>query len=186
MAIAHTAPQSYPLLRSEYAALVERGVFDGAHVELLEGRIVSMSPIGGPHRYGVCRLGEILTRALPGRAVVYIQSSFLTPRESQPEPDIAVVPLGDYLDQPPATAYLIVEVAESSLSTDRLVKARLYAAAGVPEYWIVNLVKEVVEVYTAPGPEGYARMAEHGRGVALAVPSFEDVVVRVEDVLPPR
>jgi Uma2 family endonuclease len=189
MAIVEQARAPYPLSRAEYVALHERGAFDDddTRVELLYGRIVPMSPIGGPHRYSVRRLSELLIRGISeGRAVVYVQSSFLAPFQSQPEPDITVVAPGDYLDDPPAVAYLVIEVAETSLRKDRDLKARLYAAAGVPEYWIVNVVNDVVEVHTEPGPDGYAQVTRYGRGSTLRVPSFEDVVLRVDDVLPPR
>jgi len=108
---------------------VHRGALEDAHVELLYGRVVSMSPIGGPHRYIVRRLARILNGALGDRANVEVQASFAASDESEPEPDILVVPPGDYLEAAPAKAWLIVEVADSSLARDRI-KAALHAAAG--------------------------------------------------------
>jgi Uma2 family endonuclease len=175
-----------PLKRVEYERLAELGAFRDEKVELVYGRIIRMSPIGGPHRYGVSRLNELLVRALEGRARVEIQMSFAASDDSEPEPDVAVVPLGDYLEAPPSVAFLLIEVAQSSLADDRGWKATLYAACGVPEYWIVNLVDDVIEVYREPGAEGYARVTRHGREEELRVPGFEDVVVHVCEVLPPR
>jgi Uma2 family endonuclease len=172
------------MTRAEYEALVRRGVFDDAHVELLYGRIVSMSPIGGPHRYSVSRLGKILVLALGDRARIDVQSSFAAPDESEPEPDVLVLPPGDYLDAPASEAWLIVEVSESSLVRDRE-KASLYAAAAVPEYWIVNLVENVIEVHRQPGAGGYGTMTRHHRGETLRLVRFTDVEVAVADVLPP-
>src|SRR6516164_9686275 len=94
--------QSSPLTRAEYEELVRRGVFDSAHVELLYGRVVNMSPIGGPHRYSVSRLARLLMDAISrDRARIDVQSSFAAVDESEPEPDLLVVPPGDYLDSPP-------------------------------------------------------------------------------------
>jgi Uma2 family endonuclease len=176
--------EGLPLTRDEYEDLVRRGVLADAKVELLYGRIVSMSPIGGPHRYSVRRLNEILMAAFKGRANIEIQSSFRTPKESEPEPDAIIVPLGDYLDAPPERAWLLVEVADTSLKKDRE-KARLYALAGVVEYWIVNLNDEVIEVYREPRGESFAKLTTHGRGEVIRLAAFEDVAIAVSDVLPP-
>ena len=122
--------------------------------------------------------------ALADRARVDVQSSFAAPDESEPEPDLLVAPLGDYLDAPPDKAWLIVEVADSSLERDRA-KARLYAAAGVTEYWIINLLDKHVEVHREPQAGGYARVTSYGRGGIMRMVAFEDVQVPVADILPP-
>ncbi len=175
-----------PLKRVEYERLAELGAFRDERVELVHGRIVRMSPIGGPHSYAVTRLVEILVLALHGRARIQSQSPFAASDDSEPEPDVAVVPVGDYLDAPPGKAFLLVEVAHSSLEDDRGWKASLYAACGVPQYWIVNLAEDVFEVYSEPGVGGYARVTRHARGDELPVAGFDDAVVLVGDVLPPH
>jgi Uma2 family endonuclease len=177
-------PSRTPISRAEYDELVRRGAFDDARVELLHGRVVSMSPQGEPHSYGVSQLVTLLIQALGTRARIRPQSPFVAPDESEPEPDVAVLAPGTYLEGHPTTAWLIVEVSDSSLARDRA-KARLYAAAGVTEYWIVNLAEEVVEVYRQPDARGYAVTSRHGRGDVLRLVSFGDVEIRVEDVLPP-
>lgn len=182
MAVTHES--QVPITRREYDELVRRGVFQDARVELLHGRVVSMSPIGGPHRYSVRHLARILMVALADRANVEVQSSFAAGDESEPEPDLLVAPLGDYLDAPPDEAWLVVEVADSSLARDRA-KARLYAAAGVTEYWIVNLIDDRVEVHREPGADGYARVSWVRRGETLRMIAFADVEVAVVEVLPP-
>jgi Uma2 family endonuclease len=185
MAVAYE-PHRVPITRIEYEELVRRGAFEDARVELLYGRIASMSPIRGPHRYSVARLARILRKALTEeRARIDVQSSFAAPDESEPEPDVLVVPPGDYLDAPPRQAWLLVEVADSSLARDRA-KARLYGAAGVPEYWIINLIDWVVEVHREPRVDGYESITRHLPGDVLRLVSFEDVEVPVADVLPPR
>jgi Uma2 family endonuclease len=185
MAIAAQDPERPPITRAEYEELVRRGALDEARVELIEGRIVSMSPIGQEHVYSVSRLARLLIQALgDDRAQVRVQGPLIAPNESEPEPDVAVVAPGDYLDAHPQTALLVIEVAESSLSRDRD-KARLFAAAGVTEYWIVNLRAGCVEVYREPGAQGYAKVTRHARGDVLRPLSFEDVSVAVADILPP-
>lgn len=127
---------------------------------------------------------RMFIETLGSRADVHVQQPFAAPFESEPEPDVAVVAPGDYLDDHPKTAWLLIEVADSSLARDRT-KAKLYAAAGVTEYWIVNLVDEVVEVHREPRAQGYTNSTRHGRGDVLRLVSFADVEVRVADVLPP-
>lgn len=185
MALSQESPgTAAPLTRGEFDALTRRGVLDDARVELLYGRVVSMSPRGAPHSYGVTELARLLITAVGLSARVRVQMPLAASDASEPEPDIAVVAPGDYLDDHPSTAWLVIEVADSSLERDRG-KAKLYAAAGVVEYWIVNLVDGVFEVHASPSSEGYARIARHGRGASLAVPSLAGVVIAVSDVLPP-
>jgi Uma2 family endonuclease len=184
MAVAYD-PNRTPLTRAEYDELVRRGALDDAHVELLYGRIVSMSPIGKLHRYSVTKLARSFIEALGDRAAVHVQQPFAAPDESEPEPDIAIVAPGDYLDDHPKTAWLLIEVADSSLARDRE-KARLYAAAAVVEYWIVNLVDGVVEVHREPKGTGYGVITRHRRADVLHPVSFADLELRVADMLPPQ
>jgi Uma2 family endonuclease len=172
-----------PLRRVEYDKLIELGAFQDEKIELLEGLLVRMSPIGPPHSSAVQQLNAILTPALAGRAAVRIQSPFAALDLSEPEPDVAVVPRGSYNRAHPDHGYLIIEVAESSLSVDRGVKRRLYARCGVPEYWIVNVIEQLIEVYTEPAGDAYAQMQGYERGQAVRPIHFPDVEVRVTDVL---
>lgn len=174
-----------PLRRREYDQLVRLGVFEGERVELLYGRMVEMSPIGREHAYSVWRLLQALTLALAGRARVQSQSPVAASDDSEPEPDIAVLELGDYLDDHADTAHLLVEVADSSLDKDLLVKARLYAQMGVPDYWVVDLVHRVVVVHRRPVEGRYAEVTTVSADGEVVVLAFPDVVVRVADVLPP-
>jgi Uma2 family endonuclease len=186
MAVAYESKHRVPLTRVEYEELVRRGAFEDARVELLYGRVVSMSPQGGPHTYSVTRLARLLIEALgEDRAAVRVQAPFVAPGESEPEPDLAIVSPDAYLSSHPRTALLLIEVADSSLARDRA-KAALYAAAGVVEYWIVNLVDRVVEVHCALDGGSYRTVTRHGRSDALRPASFSDIVIRVADVLPPE
>jgi Uma2 family endonuclease len=175
-----------PLRRAEYDHLVGLGMLRGESVELLYGRLVRMSPQGEPHVFSVTRLNKLLVRALGDRAEVRVQAPFGASDVSEPEPDIAIVPPGDYLKEHPSRAHLLIEVADSSLQDDRRIKGPLYAGAGVPEYWIVDVAGGVVEVHRDPRGDGYASVTRHARGATLAVPGFEDVLVPVSDIVPPR
>ena len=92
----------------------------------------------------------LFAAALKGHAIVQIQGPLAISEDSEPEPDVAILELGDYKHQLPTKALLVIEVANSSLTKDRRDKAPLYAEAGIPEYWIVNVVEECVEVYLRP------------------------------------
>jgi Uma2 family endonuclease len=160
-------------------------VFDDESVELLDGVIVQMPPPHGPEHDGTIHvLAKLLLQALGDRAEVRIQSSFAAGERSEPEPDIAVVPPGDYRDAHPSVALLIVEVADSSVVRDRTAKAELYALAGVSEYWVVDLVHRVVEVRTEPASDaGYRALVTRRRGETLTLSSLPDVSIAVSDVL---
>jgi Uma2 family endonuclease len=172
-----------PLRRVEYDQLIELGAFENEKIELIEGLLVPMSPIGAPHSSAVQKLNELLLPALLGRATVRIRSPFAALELSEPEPDVVVAPSSDYDTAHPDRAYLIVEVAESSLSFDRGVKQRLYAACGVPDYWIVNVDDRVIEVYREPSGGAYTRVERFERGQTLRPLSFPDLEIRVADVI---
>jgi Uma2 family endonuclease len=172
-----------PLRRVEYDKLIELGAFHDEHIELLDGVLVPMSPIGPPHSSSVQKLNELLLPTLLGRATVRIQSPFAALELSEPEPDVAVVPLGDYQRSHPDQAHLIIEVAESSLSVHRGIKQRLYAACSVPEYWIVNIAERCIEVYREPAAGAYAKLDRYERENTLRPLRFPDLEIRVADVV---
>jgi Uma2 family endonuclease len=180
---AAAAEKVRPLRRVEYDKLVALGVFEGERIELIDGALLQMSPIGPPHCATVDRLTELFVLALAGRARVRIQGSFAAGELSEAEPDVSVLPLGDYDAQHPQQAHLIVEVADSSLSHDRGRKARLYAECGVPEYWIVNLIDRSVEVHRTPSAGQYEHVSLHPKGSRLRLAAFPDVELGVDDFL---
>ncbi|MCX5744003.1 MAG: Uma2 family endonuclease [Proteobacteria bacterium] len=139
--------------RAEYDALVERGAFEDQRVELVFGQVVAMSPIGVGHSEATVTLARLLTLQLRARARVCAQGPFGASDESEPEPDLSVTPPGSYWTAHPTRAYLIVEVARSSLSYDRDEKATLYALSDVDEYWVVDLVHELADLLL-PLPDG--------------------------------
>lgn len=176
---------------ARYLALTDEGVLGpDDRVELLAGVIVAMSPRHPPHASAVYRTHEALRTALGNRALVRMQLPFVAGPLSVPEPDVAVV-LGrpsDYDTVHPDAAILVVEVADTSLLSDRLTKASIYAAAGVVEYWIVNLRDELVEVFGDPDRQNgrYVRSGRVRRGDQLRIPTFADAVVAVDVLFPER
>ena len=118
-----------------------------------------------------------------GRATVRAQSPFAAHELSEPEPDIAVVPRDDYATAHPAQAYLIIEVADSSLAQDRDAKREVYALSGVPEYWIVNLRERCIEVHTSPAGRAYGSVMRVEHGQSLRPQRFPDVEIGVSDVI---
>jgi Uma2 family endonuclease len=170
-----------PLRRVEYDRLVALGTFDGERIELIRGALRRMSPIGPPHTSTVDRLTRLLVLALADFAWVRVQGSFAADDLSEPEPDFCIFPLGDYDTAHPSEAHLIVEVSDSSLDYDRGEKAQLYAACGVPEYWVVNLVERVVEVHREPATDGYRQITTVPKGARLRLLAFPDVELAVDD-----
>jgi Uma2 family endonuclease len=133
------------IARSEFERMVALGFFANERVELLHGVIITMTPPNDPpHASPVQLLGEILILGLARRATVRIQLPLVATDDSEPEPDIAVVPRADYHEAHPDRAHLVVEVADSSLRKDRLIKGPLYAASGFEEYWVVNVAAKLV------------------------------------------
>jgi Uma2 family endonuclease len=179
------------LTARRYMKLADEGLIDAEdHVELLEGIIVAMPPSAPPHAQGVRRVERVLRRALGPDALLSVQLPLLAGPRSMPEPDVAVLRgrLEDYETSHPASAYLAVEVSDTSLVQDRLTKSRIYAAAGVSHYWIVNLRDSVVEWFS--DPDALARVYR-SRGVAsgedeLAVETPAAMRIRARDLLPPR
>jgi hypothetical protein len=167
----------------EYDKLVDLGMFEDERIELLRGVLVPMSPIGAPHSATINRLNRLLILALEGKGTVRIQDPFAALDDSEPEPDVSVVQLGDYDAGHPQRAELLIEVAESSLARDRGVKLQIYAENGVPEYWVVNLVQRRVEVHTTPEQSGYAHIRHFLPGESIALTRFEGVVIPVSDFL---
>jgi Uma2 family endonuclease len=174
------APQTTRRLRrEEYDRLVALGAFEDERIELIEGELVTMSANNPEHASPVQVLTEILVPVLVGRATVRIQLPIIAVRESEPEPDVAIVPLGEYRQQHPDRAHCVIEVAHSSLSKDRNIKAPLYAASGFHEYWLVNVPERVVEVFRDPGPDHYRSRSRHAVGETIALEAFPDVLVEV-------
>jgi Uma2 family endonuclease len=179
-ALAPTTTTTLPIHRLEletYNRMVASGALEGEPVELLEGLLVEMSPQEVEHALIVEGLTRHFSRA---EARLRVQLPLEVPPDSVPEPDLALVAEKSTPRHHPRTALLAVEVAVSSRKVDRGVKAVLYARAGVPQYWVVNVPDRCVEVRTDPAPDGYrsCKVYKAGASVPSPDPGADDLDVR--------
>jgi Uma2 family endonuclease len=192
--MAHAEVKTHRWRRVEYERLIETGFFrPGDPVELVGGQLIVAEPQGNRHFAAVQAMEEALRTAFGPGWQIRGQGPLALDEESEPEPDVAVVPgsFRDYVDGHPSRPVLVVEISESSLGLDRDHKGSLYARAGLADYWIVNLVDQALEVYRDPGPDPAApfgwryRSVEVLRGEAVASPlASGGASVHVRDVLP--
>jgi hypothetical protein len=145
--------------------MVAAGVWrDDERIELIEGDIVDMAPIGGAHAWAVTRASELLREIAADRAILWVQLPVVLGDRSQPQPDLALIRhrAGGYAEALPAAGdiLLVVEVSDTTIDYDRGTKMRLYAGHGLPEYWILDLPQRRVEVFRGPGPSGYAQRTQ--------------------------
>ncbi len=156
-------------------------------VELIAGEIVAMSPINAPHAGHVKRLIRLFTSRLGDRALISAQDPVQLGEDSQPQPDVALLkPRDDFYARShptPADVLLIVEVSDSTVDYDRDVKAPLYAPAGVPELWLVNLADGRLEADRLQGPKGYREQRRLWPGDEIAPLAFPEVIFRVDEIL---
>lgn len=158
--------QVHRLSMDEYHRLVEAGGFgEGAHVELIDGLLADMSPKTREHENAICWLADWLTDAVDRSRFQVRVGSPLTLDGSEPEPDLTVIPHDAPRPYHPATATLVIEVSVSSLRRDLARKPSLYAAAGVDEYWVIDLDGDRAVVHREPRDDGYADVSElRGQG----------------------
>ena len=181
------APRPRLWARADYDRLVSAGVFGPSdRVELIEGEIIETSPEKTRHAAAVDLALEALRRAFGGSHTIRVQHPLVVSDASEPEPDLAVVPgsARDYVDQHPMSAALVVEVSDSSLEYDRTRKARVYAQAGIADYWIVNVVDGILEVHRDAGPSGYRSVSKLEAGDTVSPVATPGVSVAVADLLP--
>jgi Uma2 family endonuclease len=172
----------------DYYRMGEAGILgEDDRVELIEGEIVEMPPIGSPHGGGVNRLIHLFTGLLGDRAVVSAQNPVRLSDISEPVPDITLLrSRADFYagSHPrPGDVLLLVEVADTSGAFDRRVKAPLYARAGIPEYWIVDLPRGLLEIHRDPSPDGYLVRRELHPGDRVAPAALPDAELEVRDIL---
>jgi Uma2 family endonuclease len=151
-----------------YGRIVASGALDGEPVELLEGVLCEMSPQSPVHALIIERLTRHFARA---EARLRVQLPLEVASDSVPEPDLALVEHESSADAHPTDALLVVEIAVSSQAVDRGVKSRLYGAAGIPVYWLIDQPAGSVEVHTNPKPEGYATTDVYGLGATVPSPA---------------
>lgn len=176
---------------AELEQIAAAGVFgEDERFELLEGEIVQMSALGPQHSACVDRLNKRLQQMVHDRAIVRVQNPIRLGEHSQPQPDISLVqPRDDFYaggHPEPEDVLLLIEVSESSLTYDREVKLPLYARAGIAEIWLVALLPQVVEIYLAPGENGYGEKRTARRKDTISPHGFPEVAVAVESILGSR
>jgi Uma2 family endonuclease len=175
--MSHTAadgPRRHRLTVADYYRMGEAGILPpDARVELIDGEIIDMAPIGSPHVSAVLRLDHLLKDAVAGKALVLVQSPIALGQHSAPQPDLALLrPRADYYASSlagPSDILLIVEVAQSSLQFDRDDKIPLYARHGIPEVWLVDLEAKRLVRYRSPQQGAYVSVDEPDLGSPLEI-----------------
>lgn len=176
----HAAEIILPLHKfstDDYHSMSEAGLFEGKRVELLEGRIIDMAPVKSKHASVVKLLNNWLRSALSDQYTISVQDPISLSKYSEPEPDLAVLDFReDYYAKAhpqPKDVHLLIEVADTSFDKDQKVKLPLYAAAGIPEVWIVNLPEQQLEQYTEPAAEAYRSIRIYRAGDTLELDWIE-------------
>jgi Uma2 family endonuclease len=173
---------------AEYERMGAAGIFsEDERVELIEGEIVEMSPIGKRHAACVARLTQLLGPPSQGRAILWVQNPLRLGDYSEPQPDVALVRTrADFYEQSlpgPSDVLLVVEVADTTLEYDRQIKLPLYARALVAEVWIVNLADERVETHADPSGGAYKIDGVAGRGEEVRARFVEGLRLGVSEIL---
>ncbi|MEL6675894.1 MAG: Uma2 family endonuclease [Bacteroidota bacterium] len=165
----------------DYYLMAEVGILDGeSKVELLRGEIIHMSPIGSQHALCVNKLNAHLLPLLQTSTFLSIQNPVQLGDYSQPEPDILLVKgqMEDYADRHPRAQdiLLLIEVSDTTLEKDRLIKLPIYAEAGIPEVWIMNLPENQIEVYSLPQGQTYRQQSSYSGKTPIPIPGLTQTV----------
>jgi len=180
-------PLKGPFTVDTYQRLGELGILGREHrVELIDGQVVEMSPIGDRHASGVRRLIGLLARRFLNVAVIDVQNPVVLGERDAPQPDLTLLePRPDGYPHHPRAGdiLLVVEVADTTLAYDRDVKLPLYARAGIPEVWLVDLEGDCIQVCRAPTEDRYDSIGIVSRGDAIAPLRFRNVTVAAADIL---
>ena len=174
----------------EYYRMAEVGILrPDERVELIDGEIILMAPIGHLHNSGVDRLTHYFAQQNRGHYIVRSQGSVRLDEGAEPEPDIVLLTFREdfyaHAQAGPADILLVIEVSDTTMAYDRGVKLILYAQANIPETWIMNLDENCIETFTEPGAEGYAQHTIYRRGDTISPSTLPDVEFAVDDLLPP-
>lgn len=172
----------------QYYRLSEAGVLNSDdRVELIEGEIIRMPPIGSSHASTVAKIYRMLSQVFSDRAIIWIQNPVRLSDFSEPVPDIAILkPRDDFYaahHPTPEDVLLIIEVSDTTFLSDRNVKVPLYARSQIAEVWLVNLPQQVVEVYSYPSEGNYQNLSTFSRGDVLNSPSLVDLSISVDDII---
>lgn len=173
---------------SQYHQMIKTGILtDRDRVELLNGEIIEMSPVGRRHAACVDRLTELFVLQLVSKAIVRIQNPIRLSNDSEPQPDIAILKRRDDFyatgHPRPSDIFLVIEVADTTIEFDREIKIPTYAQENIPIVWLVDLNAQVVEVFQEPTVQGYQNCQQFQSGQILTIPNFPEIQIKVEQVL---
>ncbi len=173
---------------ADYHKMAEVGILDeDDRVELIEGEILNMTPIGPRHAGCVAHLTELFGEGLGRQVVIWTQNPIRLGEHSEPQPDLALLRRRpDFYTSAhprPEDVLLVIEVVDTSLPYDQDVKVPLYSRSGIPEVWLVDLNRERLIVYCEPGPEGYRRVSEVKGTATLSPQAFPELILTVDQVL---
>ncbi len=182
-------PQRHAVSAQEYLRMGDAGVFaPNERLELIEGEIVEMAPIGSRHAGAVNALNRLFNRLVDDRAVVSVQNPFIVGERSVPQPDLALLKAraDSYSDAHPTVAdvLLVVEVADTTLAFDIGTKVPLYARHGVPEVWVVDLQERALRVFRDPSASGYRKSFTAAGDESVAAAALPDVVIALSELFP--
>ena len=172
----------------DYYDMARTGILrEDDRVELIEGEIVDMTPIGIRHASVVKRINHYVASQIREVAIIGIQDPIRLDEFSEPQPDITILkphPVFYATGHPkPEDVYLLIEVADTSIDYDRETKIPLYSKHGILEVWIVDLTKKIIEVYNLPTQEGYQHIQTFTAGATLSPIAFPDLVLKTSDIL---
>jgi Uma2 family endonuclease len=173
----------------DYHRMAKAGILhEDDRVELIEGELIEMAAIGSHHFASVNSLNGRFGEHAAGRYIVSIQNPVRLSRHSEPEPDVVVLRMraDRYADSLPGPedVLLVVEVADTTLAYDRRVKLPLYAAAGIPDTWLVNLPRRSIEVHREPQGNRYQQVTVYRRGESITPLALPEISIAVDDILP--
>lgn len=173
----------------EYHRMIDVGVLhEDERVELLDGEIIQMPPISAGHSWPNTRLYRLLDRAAGDDVLVFSRNPLILPDDSEPQPDLVVVRRPENEGEHPRAhdALLVVEVSVSSLAYDRDTKVPRYAAAGIPEAWVLDVAGEQLRVYRDPAENEYRELRIVGRGQSVSPLTFPALSITIDDMLGPK
>ena len=183
-----SAPARRRFTVAEYYAMADAGILsENDRVELLDGDVIVMPPIGDWHAASVKLFNNTMVPALRGRAMIAVQDPVRLDDDSEPQPDVMLLQWRDDFYRNghpgPADVLLLIEVADSSVEFDRTVKLAAYARAGIPEVWIVARAERRIEAYAEPAGNEYATVRCFGPGETVAPQAFPDITLEVNRVI---
>ncbi len=183
------APQKRTFNVEEYYQMVRCGILkEDDRVELIDGEIIQMTPIGTKHSAGVIRINRLFSKYYADEAIINIQNALRIDDWNEPQPDLTLLKLDEdwysYRVPQAEDAYLVIEVSDSSREFDRKKKLPKYAKGGIPEVWIVDVLESCIEVYRQPEQDHYLEKQIYTRDHEISVQAFPEITLCVRDILP--